>query len=90
MATRNTHAAFYAWAVVYDWVIAKMAEWDIKSLSKFINQVLMLWILMDRHRLLDPALAKIATLEGFVSVDQLRDSLSEYGNSDDDDDSTDS
>lgn len=54
-----------------------MAKWKIRSMSKFINHALMLWVLMERHNVLSDALQKVATLEGCVSVDELIQSLSE-------------
>lgn len=76
MGTQNSQKAFYAWAVVFDWMIGKMEKWKIVSLSKFVNHILMLWILLERHNLLEPVLQKLATLEGYTSADELRRSLS--------------
>lgn len=82
MATDNKQKAFYAWLVVYDWIVGKMQDWDIRSLSRFINHVLMLWILLERHNLLEPVLQKLATLEGYLTLDDLRRSLDRYSTSD--------
>jgi hypothetical protein len=76
MATKNPQRAFYAWVVVSDWIAEQLTLWDLSSVSKLLNHVLMLWILMERHGLLHSTLEKLALLEGFRSVDELKKSLS--------------
>lgn len=75
MATKNTQKAFYAWVHVFDWIVNKMQVWQMKSLSSFVNHVLMLWILLERHNLLEQTLQKLAVLEGYETPDELRRSL---------------
>ncbi len=75
MATKNPQRAFYAWVGVADWIAEQLELWGLSSVSKLLNHVLMLWILMERHGLLKSTLEKLALLEGFRSVDELKKSL---------------
>jgi hypothetical protein len=75
MATSKAQLAFYSWTQVYDWIAETQNSWNFRSFSSFLNTVLMLWILLERHKLLDSTLSKLATLEGFTSVEELRESL---------------
>lgn len=75
MATNKAQLAFYSWTQVYDWIAEKQSAWNFRSFSAFINTLLMLWILLERHKLLDSVLGKLATLEGYTSAEELRESL---------------
>ena len=75
MATKNPQKAFYAWVAVSDWLTDQLPLWELSSVSKLVNHVLMLWILMQRHGLLEGTLEKIAILEGYRSVEELKKDL---------------
>lgn len=65
MPTKKTQLAFYAQSVVYDWLVHSMEKWEITSLSKAVNYALLIMLLLERHKMLDPILNELARKEGF-------------------------